>query len=166
MARRGRTINTKGWTGLFSAGQSVITTTQAVILEIGLAEASIRETLLRSRGEVCISAIPDAATDSDVLAIGLIVVHSNAATAGGVSVPGPIKDMGADWLWHFFIPMDASGLTGQDASAILLNRNIEIDSKAMRRVPPDHSVILVGEAASGDFATVNMSAGMRLLFGH
>ncbi len=163
---RAKTINTKGWTGAITDGQNVLGTLQAALVSISLPEASIRETLLRSRGQVSLAFGANAATDSDIVGLGLIVVHTNAVTAGGASLPGPIKDIGADWLWHSFVCMDAAGATAQNVDGILMNRIVEIDSKAMRRVPSDHEVVLMAELTSGDFNITNAQAAIRLLFGH
>jgi len=167
MARRVSSVGTKSWSGVFSAGQSGLTTTQAGLVSISIAENAPRETLLRSRGNVLLSATPDAATDSDMVGLGLIVVHSNAVAVGGTALPGPLNDMGADWLWHQFVPLNAGGDTAlDDPSFGQYTRYIEIDSRAMRRVPPDHEVVLMGELSVGDFASVIFQAGIRLLFGH
>ncbi len=164
---RGRARMRKNWQDVVASGQTVATTTQAVIASIGLIEtAQADQTLLRSRGELIADAAPNATSDSDVLGVGLIVVHSNAVTAGGVSLPGPISDAGADWLWHNFVCLGAGGTTsGADPSNVLSKRIVPIDSKAMRRFPADHEVALMIQLSSGDFASVLVTAGMRLLFG-
>ena len=79
--------------------------------------------------------------------------------------PGPINDPEADWLWHTFLGFDADPLTAASASALGVIERIEIDSKAMRKIQTDHVVVLIGESNTGDFAAVNVTGGLRLLFG-
>ena len=166
MARPAKTINTRSWVGAIANAVNTITTTQSLISSIGPAEGTPRETLLRSRGNMLVVATPDAATDVTIAAFGLIVVHSNAASVGGTSLPGPVADSGADWLWHWMVPLDAVTLTAGDANARTVVERVVIDSKAMRRIPSDHVVALIGETSGGAFASVTVVAGLRLLLGH
>ena len=168
MARaRGRSTQLrKSWSNMTPANSVAIGATQAVIGSVSIAESSlVAPTLLRSRGNLIVNAIPDAATDADTIGLGLIVVHSNALAAGGASVPGPIKDQGADWLWYRYVALDAAGATAEAATNNWNVQLVEVDSKAMRRVPEDHAVILVGEVDQGLFASVSVTGGIRFLFG-
>jgi len=155
----------KSWVGATSPGVN-LTTTQGVVLAVTVVEGSSVATLLRSRGNLFLSGTPDAAADIDVAAVGLIVVHTNALTAGGVSLPGPIADAGADWLWHQYVPLDASGATAGDPAGIGFNRWIEVDSKAMRRIPTDHAVVLMGELLGATMVSISVAGGVRFLFGN
>ena len=165
MARE-RTIHTKSWLGVTTPSGVTLTGTQGAIVSIGIAESAIRETLLRTRGNILIQGTPDAAGDVEVVGLGLIVVHSNAVTAGGLALPGPIEDDGADWLWHQYVPLDAITLTSADPNARSVVVRVEVDAKAMRRVPSDHEVVLMGELSTTSFASVTALAGIRMLFGH
>ena len=163
-SRGGGSRMRKHWTSTeFDA--VTIGVTQTLLGSVALVEDHPAFTLLRSRGEILVVAIADAATDTDVVGLGLIVVHSNAAAVGGTSIPGPLQDTGADWLWHQVVPLDAVSLTAADPNARAVVVRVPVDSKAMRRLPPDHSVILVGEETVGDFASVKVTGGIRMLFG-
>ena len=111
-------------------------------------------------------ATPDAATDSDVAAFGIIVLDQRAIGVGGASIPGPLADSGADWLWYSLVPLDAGGGTGSNAGSQTATRVVEIDSRAMRKMGTEEGLILVGEIDSGDFASVTVTGGLRALFGH
>ena len=168
MARaRGRSTQLrKSWSNMTPATAVAIGATQAVIGSVSIAESSlVAPTLLRSRGNLLVNAVPDAATDSDTIGLGLIVVHTNALAAGGASLPGPIADQGADWLWHMYVPLDAAGATAEAAVNNWNLMRIEVDSKAMRRVPEDHAVVCMGEVDAGLFASVSVTGGIRFLFG-
>ena len=159
----------KSWSAMTVADVVVMSTTQAVIGSVSLGAGSgLEATVLRSRGELLVTASPDDVADSDILGLGLIVVRAAALAAGGVSVPGPILDQSSDsWLWHQYVPLDAFGAsteatarTGGSAWS-----RVVVDAKAMRRLPEDSAVVLVGELTSGDFASVIVSGGVRFLLG-
>ncbi len=147
--------------------QVATTTTQAQIgTAVAIAETGDPVTLLRTRGTFLVSAIADAVADSDILALGLIVVSQNAQTAGGASMPGPISDQGASWIWHEYIGLDAVSLSASDANARAVIYRGVIDSKAMRKVRADQSVVLMAQLSTGDFVSVSVTGGFRTLLGH
>ncbi len=157
---RSRSRGVKSW-GTTQFGVATLTTTQLILASLVLSTTS-GETILRSRGMLFLRGNPDAAGDDDVVGLGLIVVQSAAAAVGGASIPGPINDGDADWFWHQFVPLNSFGSAADD-EAIGLNKYVEIDSKAMRKVPRDQTVILVGELFSGELSNVQVSGGLRLL---
>ena len=133
--------------------------------QVAVAEMAANQTLLRSRGSYLVNANPDAAVDTDVCALGIIVIHFNAVGVGGTSIPGPLTDIGADWLWHQMVQLDSIAATSANVANLGTLARGDIDSKAMRRVPSDHIVALIAQLASGDFAEVSVLAGIRFLFG-
>ena len=128
--------------------------------------SDLNQTLLRTRGNVLIAAIPNAAADVAMLALGLIVVSDSAANAGGVSLPGPILDQEADWLWHQYVPLDAVDLISPDANSRAIIHRVEIDAKAMRKIAGDRVVVLMGEISASGFVTVDVFAACRFLLAH
>jgi len=115
------------------------------------------------RGELLVSASPNAAGDGDVAAFGFIVVSEAAAAVGGTSVPGPILNPEADWIWHSYVPLRSLAATAADDTAIGCFSRVLIDSKAMRRVKKDQEVIFVTELSTGEFASVIVTGGIRAL---
>ena len=89
----------------------------------------------------------------------MAVVRTEAFTAGVASVPEPFSD--ADWggwlMWRSFsyrvFVNDATGLN-------FPNWNLEIDSKAMRRVLPNETIVIVAESQAGAFS---IAAPLRVL---
>jgi len=110
-------------------------------------------------------ATPDAVGDSDILGLGMIAAQNSAISVGGVSVPGPINDPGAAWLWYAVVALSAAGLTGVSATNLAAVVRVPIDSKAMRKLPDDVGIALVAETLSGDFQTVAVTAAVRILLG-
>jgi len=92
-------------------------------------------------------------------------VSEQAGAAGGVSVPGPISDEDASWLWHRYVVMNAgtAALTGDDIGSMV--RGV-IDSKAMRKKKVNESLILVGQLFTGLYAAVEVNGGFRILIQH
>ncbi len=160
----------KSWSNmLVNSSGSVLSTTQGVIGSVTISEGTIGEaTVLRCRGNLLITCTPNAAADSDVVGLGLIVVTAAALAVGGTSIPGPLLDQGNDgWLWHQYVPFDAFGATTETEGNQLLSlaARVEIDAKGMRKLPQDWALVLMAELDSGEMASVRLFAGMRVLLG-
>ena len=157
----------KTWLGGALIDRVTLTTTQGSLGAVQITETALLEsTVLRVRGELLIVAIPNAAADSDVVGLGLVVVSAAAIAAAGAALPGPINDIGSDsWMWYQTIPLDAVVLTAGDANARAVIHRVTIDAKAMRKLPQDNALVLVGELSTGDFASVNVTGQMRVLIG-
>ena len=156
-----RTRRTYDWTG-FTWGATTVSVTQ-VILGTVLDVEPI--TLMRCRGNILVKGTPDAVGDDAVIGFGLIVVSDNAAAVGGVSVPGPINDPDAPWVWHQYVPLDAgsTGLLGDDIGSVV---RFEVDSKAQRKIGINETLALIVEASLADYATVRTTGGIRFLAMH
>ena len=154
----------KAWSGFFSNPGVDVGTTQVNLLQGG--SSSLRQTILRVRGAILVASTGNAASDSCMLGLGLVVVSEEAANAGGTALPGPIADMSADWLWHQFVPMDQLVGTAADAQSITTNARIEIDAKAMRKLGPGKVLVLMGETSTNTFTETLVQAGMRILTAH
>jgi len=152
----------KAWSGATASGQVTVVATPKVIIT-STTTSGVAATLLRTRGEILITAAPNAATDSDVIGLGIIVIKQAAAVVGGASVPSPVDDLTASWLWHRFLCMDAAGATAQSDASISNNVRVEVDSKAMRKMTPQDAIVLIAQAADGDFSVVNIQAALRFL---
>jgi len=163
MARiRGGSRGVKEWGGGPFA-ITTLTTTQAVLATFS--ESGSPSTILRIRGWVTVKGTPNATGDDDVVGLGIIIVELAAASAGGVSVPGPINDEGSPWIWHQYVPLQAgsAGLLGDDIGSVV---RVEIDSKAMRKMGINQRLILVGELTTGEYAFVSVNGGFRALVLH
>ena len=155
------------WSGNFF-DEAALTGTQSVISSM-LAPTGVgaaRQTLLRTRGSLVVLGTPDAAGDSEIVGLGVIVVQQAAAAVGGASVPGPLNDPDANWLWHQFVGLNAMGATGETPTSVSAIVRVEIDSKAMRKVAIDQELIMIGELATGEFASVIVTGGWRVLMQH
>ena len=164
-ASRATRLN-KVWQRAFNGAVTGMSTTQTQILGVQFTETFPDNTVLRSRGELLVVATPNAAADTDVLGLGLAVTTVAAQAAGGLSLPGPIADAGADlWFWHTFVPLDAVDATASVADNPGVVVRVPIDSKAMRRFSNDHALVLMGEVSTGNFASVTVLGGIAFLIG-
>ncbi len=121
----------------------------------------VRPTVVRTRGEVSIRPAVGAAADVGIVgAYGLAVVSTDAFAAGVASIPQPFQD--ADWggwfVWRSFsINFEFVSAIGQGLS----QHNQEVDSKAMRKVDTNETIVLIAESQAGAF---DISMPLRLLF--
>ncbi len=142
-------------------GLTVLSATQ-VILGVGTAETD-PVTIVRNRGQILVKGTPDAVADDTVVGLGIIVVSRQAEAVGGTSVPGPIADPQAAWLWHQYVPLSAGGtaLNGADLGSVV---RVIIDSKAQRKMNVNESLAFIGEVSTTQYATVSVNGGIRTLF--
>ncbi len=111
-------------------------------------------TVMRTRGQVSI--IPqDPSADLNIVgAYGACIVSTDAFTAGVASVPAPFDD--ADWggwyVWRSFgYRLEVADNTGKN----FINWTQEIDSKAMRKITPNETLIFVAQSQVGAYS-INM----------
>ena len=125
-------------------------------------------TILRMLGELLVT--PDeagvVAGDAASITVGIGLVSSDAFTAGAASMPDPGGDPDYDWLWWYVVNlMFAEGSTASSRS-ISGNARVRIDSKAMRKVSPKQTLVILGQYA--DFVgvpPVDVLANIRFLVG-
>jgi len=152
----------KTWTGI-TFNETAVGTTQAIMGAISIA-ASTAQTVLRMRGVVLIKGTPDALADDDTVGLGIGIFSTDAVAVGGVSLPEPLGDANTDWLWHQYVPLLAgqAALLGQDIGSIV---RVEIDSKAMRRMKANQSLVLMAIRSPGNYAACVLNGGLRVLLG-
>ena len=92
-------------------------------------------------------------------AFGLCVVSDQALAAGIASIPGPFAD--ADWDGWFVWRSFNRQLENITSAGILWHfDDIEVDSKAMRKISDNNTIAIVAQSASGAF---QISMPLRLL---
>ena len=108
-------------------------------------------TVTRIRGQASFRAV--ATTDFDVVgAIGIGIVSDEAFAAGVASIPGPFDS--ADWggwmLWRSFsFRVEFADNTG----FAYCPWYFDIDSKAMRKMAPNETMVIMAESQQGAFQT-------------
>ncbi len=153
-------------TWLAPAPQNVIavaSTGTAIIASFdAFANGLPRPTVVRNRGEVTVR---PQAFSSDVAisgAFGIGIVSDSAFAAGAASVPSPFSD--ANWggwfVWQSFsmlleVSTDVGRLGVTESGA-----HYQVDSKAMRKIGDDETLVMVAESQSGAF---NIAMHIRTL---
>jgi len=93
-------------------------------------------------------------------AIGVGVVTAAAAAAGVASIPTPLTEAGWDgWMLHRYFALEAALGAGSDGEFV----NLQLDSKAMRKLTEDDSLAMVAEVAENGTATATLQARIRVL---
>ncbi len=124
------------------------------------ASGLVSPTLVRTRGQVAVKPQVFSADLEIVGAYGVAIVTDRAFAAGVASIPGPFTDAGWDgWaVWRSFgYQLDFGDETGKFQGAVFQ----EVDSKGMRKVTDDETMVLIAESEGGAFS---ISMALRHLF--
>jgi len=139
-----------------------VTTTAALLSASAFADAG---TIVRIRGFIAVELDATAVDEKLAVAVGIASVSTAAAAAGVVSLPTPFTEEAYPWIWHsYFIVMSGAGASlGVDYAGLF--HRIEVDSKAMRKVKLNESLVGVSEVAVGNDqgGTHNVIGGIRVL---
>ena len=127
--------------------------------------ANERLTLIRLRGHGYIHMDSGAALDSMKVALGLIIVPTEARSAGVTALPTPLTDMEAPWIWHELFTLGPSVSATDDGGDLSRNVQFTIDNKSMRKFRTDEELTFVmeSEIVSGS-PTCDGAAIARQLF--
>ena len=129
----------------FTFGGSSISANGSVLLGTGFVATVSGLTIIRLRGELLVTALMNAATDSMRIAMGMILVSDEAFAAGVASIPSPISDIDDDWMYHQFMLVQSGVLSGDGQGTEF---RFEVDNKAMRKFPGGKTLVAVMEAES------------------
>ncbi len=143
------------WIAL-AAGTSVIDST--------FTTAAGSVTVVRSRGLLSVVTDQEAADEQPFGAVGIAIVSDQAVAAGVGSVPSPYTEPESDfWLLHQF--WSAEARIGDGTGFARLSQVFELDSKAMRKVSDDETLILMmenGNATDGILYRLDMRFLVKL----
>ena len=118
-----------------------------------------KPTIVRTRGAVAIAPQTFGADVAISGAFGVGIVSDEAFAAGTASIPRPFDDAGWDgwFVWGSFSEFYEFG------SSVGVRRQalqIEVDSKAMRKVSDNETIVLMAESQTG---ALNVAMHLRLL---
>ena len=161
MSQRRRT----GWEeGPGSTATQSVQSTSSQIIGNGLAVLQDGITLVRTRGYVrLVITSGDVALSGFSGAFGICVVTNDAFAIGVTAVPTPLDDVDWDgWLWHtlFVLHLPAAFAATDGVVAV---KDIEIDSKAMRKIGINDTIALVGEFVEVPVSIMSVRADTRIL---
>ncbi len=105
-------------------------------------------TIVRTRGFVSVQPTSVAADLEITGAMGIGIVSDQAFIAGVASIPEPFTD--ADWDGWYVHQMFNYKFQFSDATGFNFPRwDFEIDSKAMRKIGPNETIVVVAESFTG-----------------
>jgi len=106
-------------------------------------------TCVRLRGQLTFYlSAATAADDGFSGAFGIAKVRAAAAAVGITAVPTPITDVADEWLYHRFFHIHAPAAfaaTGYASDSVAASMQIDVDSKAMRKMTQGDSLVAVVE---------------------
>ena len=116
-------------------------------------------TIVRTRGQVSIRPNSLAADAAIIGAIGMGIVSAEAVAIGVTAIPEPFTD--GDWpgwfVWRSFSFLyEFQDATGTGIQTI----DFEVDSKAMRKIGQNETIVFVAESQAGAF---QVSSPVRML---
>ena len=122
-------------------------------------------TIVRTRGLLSFSlGLATAAQDGFLGAFGLCIVNENAGGIGVTAVPTPITDLGWDgWFYHTFFDIRSGVVSSSSNPGPKDQHQIQVDSKAMRKIDLGDIIFAVIEVVETGTATMDMSFNSRIL---
>ncbi len=150
------------WTGIADASvnfQAVAASAKALLIVFA---GNTEETIVRCRGIVTVKSDQIGSTEAQIGALSMAVVSSQAATTGASAIPGPMTSPGyAGWFVYemFGNQMALSTAAGFDPRFGITR---EIDSKAMRKIGEDESVVIMYENGANGLGT-DVFVNVRIL---
>ncbi len=153
MARRRTTSFRRGGVGPNYVWARLVDPDNQITVKTLMATASsatgIDLTIRRNRGFVHTASDQTVATEVWGGVLGMMVVSAHAASAGAASIPGPATDPDADWLvWQGFHGI----FQFKTAVGFVADRGgpfWQFDSKAMRKLSAEESLVIMAEPYPG-----------------
>ena len=105
-------------------------------------------TVVRTRGNLIVRSDQIIATEIQNGAFGMAVVSEEAAVAGAASIPGPVSEASWDGWFLWFSVQNVFSFTSGVGTDSQGGRLFEFDSKAMRKVEDNESVVVMYESGA------------------
>ena len=147
---------------------TILTGNGSTLLGDTVFPTQLESTLVRIRGNVGITTVAATAVgDGYTGSVAIGMATASALAIGITAVPTPVIDLSWDgWIWHSFFDLRSfAGQSGAGSAAIFgASRQIEIDSKAMRKWPDqEFGLYAVIEVVEQGTAQIEISFDSRLL---
>ncbi len=167
--RRGERRKTR-WGATIASGSLAVPAATKVLAarftDAQLDAIGVPMTVVRERGDLLVFSDQEAGDENQIGAIGFAVVSEVAAAAGAASIPGPHTN--ADWDgWYVWAAItgryefsSAAGFEGN------FGQRITIDSKAMRKIEDNMSLVIMIENGSATHGFNTVYQGRTLLMLH
>ncbi len=145
------------WVGSADTGFTTIGAGASVLMQ-SIATLG-NTTVVRVRGIMSVTPGSVASDQNLVGAMGIGIVSDQAFAAGAASIPGPWTD--PDWGgWLVWLPWSFAWEFGTAVGVQFRGVESIIDSKAMRKIAPNETLVVMGESQS---AAAAVATSFRLL---
>jgi len=124
-----------------------------------------KPTIARCRGQLLVNMDRSAevAEDRALVGMGLTLVSNQAVAVGATAIPSPIANDEWPWLWYYTSSLKTPTTLTEDEQGFRWER-IEVDSKSMRKAPPDHVMVFVVDVVSvAGTPDIELSGFIRVL---
>jgi len=129
--------------------QTVGGSTAVVLSSLNVAALGLRPfTVVRTRGVLSIRSDQAAAREQQICAYGHAVVSDQSVAVGVTAIPTPATDDGSD-LWFLFQVMQGFFEFRDNTGTQQTQGQLEVDSKAMRKVEDGQDLVQVLETQVG-----------------
>ena len=163
---RGRKIDFKQWIAAPGLLETLTTAVTRVSGSLAFLEPG---TILRWRGYFSAFMDESGATAGDrmVITVGIGIFSTDAVTVGENAMPDPADEPEYPWVWWKEFSLHTEVAAGPSGGWGIQAQRYDIDSKAMRRIKPGESLVLVFQTTNLVGApTVNIDVGqLRVLVG-
>ena len=142
-----------GWSGLIVQPTSVPALNK-VLLASFAPQIGLTLTIRRTHVSLMFSSDQNAASENVIGAIGMGVFNDTTIAAGVAGLPDPVTDVSDD-VWFLFQGLHSRiSVRGTDGLVEPAGSIIEVDSKAMRKLPNGRSLALVVANADAVFGSL------------
>jgi len=152
------------WIGLDFVATSAATSASVLVASLNAAALALRPfTIVRTYMHLGLQSDQVVTTEDQVVAIGQVVVSSRAVASGIGAIPTPIGNLDSDlwflhqWMTSSFTLLSSVGSDGQ------FQTNMDIESKAMRKVDVGEDIVRVIEVASASSGLTISTMGRMLV---
>ena len=127
---------------------TTVSNSSVIVTSLNVAALALRPfTIVRSRGMLYINSDQTGATEAAFNAYGRAVVSDQASAIGVTAVPTPVTDNASD-LWFLFQPLMLNYQFNSSIGTMIRGYQLDIDSKAMRKVEDGQDIVSVVENSS------------------
>ena len=124
------------------------------------------QTIVRTRGELYLRLLSSSTAQGGFQwAAGLCIVSSKAAAIGATAIPGPLTEIEWEgWFWHSQGAIKTGGPVPVDSiTSVDLVQRVEIDSKAMRKIDSEETIVGMLETVEVGTSTMHAELRTRIL---
>ncbi len=152
------------WFSLAPVASAIAAASTAVLTNsLNAAALALRPfTVVRTRGSMMLASDQTSAIETYAASFGFCVVSDQASAIGVTAVPTPATDRGSD-LWFVYESMAGRLQLATNVGFETAGRELQFDSKAMRKVEDGSDVVVVQETEAISNGVVLITSARMLV---